>query len=134
MKWLKTYESKYTESEKFKQWFGDSKVVDNNGTPLVVYHGTGSKFKRFSSKKSSIGGITWFTSDKSSVENGEVGAAGSGIIKNLYIRIKNPAGWDEYEKYGLGELYEMGYDGVILPEKDKFVGFVFNTNQIRIAR
>ena len=101
---------------------------------MVVYHGTGSKFKRFSSKKSSIGGITWFTSDKSSVENGEVGAAGSGIIKNLYIRIKNPAGWDEYEKYGLGELYEMGYDGVILPEKDKFVGFVFNTNQIRIAR
>jgi hypothetical protein len=29
-----------TDSEAFKQWFGDSKVVDENGNPLVVYHGT----------------------------------------------------------------------------------------------
>lgn len=27
-------------SEAFKAWFGDSKVVDENGDPLVVYHGT----------------------------------------------------------------------------------------------
>ena len=26
--------------ENFKAWFGDSKVVDDNGEPLVVYHGT----------------------------------------------------------------------------------------------
>lgn len=26
-------------SEAFKRWFGDSKVVDENGQPLVVYHG-----------------------------------------------------------------------------------------------
>jgi hypothetical protein len=31
-----------TETENFKKWFGDSKVVDENGEPLVVYHGTGS--------------------------------------------------------------------------------------------
>lgn len=29
-----------TASEAFKKWFGDSKVVDENGEPLVVYHGT----------------------------------------------------------------------------------------------
>ena len=29
-----------TESPYFKRWFGDSKVVDANGKPLVVYHGT----------------------------------------------------------------------------------------------
>jgi hypothetical protein len=29
-----------TETEAFKKWFGDSKVVDENGKPLVVYHGT----------------------------------------------------------------------------------------------
>lgn len=28
------------ESENFKQWFGQSKVIDENGMPLVVYHGT----------------------------------------------------------------------------------------------
>jgi hypothetical protein len=29
-----------TETAEFKNWFGDSKVVDENGNPLVVYHGT----------------------------------------------------------------------------------------------
>lgn len=29
-----------TNSPAFKKWFGDSKVVDANGKPLVVYHGT----------------------------------------------------------------------------------------------
>jgi hypothetical protein len=28
-----------TQSAAFKKWFGDSKVVDSNGEPLVVYHG-----------------------------------------------------------------------------------------------
>ncbi len=29
-----------TETPEFKRWFGDSKVVDSQGKPLVVYHGT----------------------------------------------------------------------------------------------
>ena len=28
------------DTPEFKNWFGDSKVVDENGNPLVVYHGT----------------------------------------------------------------------------------------------
>ena len=40
-----------TDSEAFKKWFGDSKVVDNNGSPLVVYHGTASDFDVFSKEK-----------------------------------------------------------------------------------
>ena len=31
---------KQTEILQFKRWFGDSKVVDKDGKPLVVYHGT----------------------------------------------------------------------------------------------
>ena len=31
----------------FWRWFGDSKVVDSDGRPLVVYHGTGSEFDSF---------------------------------------------------------------------------------------
>lgn len=31
------------ETKEFKQWFGDSKVVDNAGNPLVVYHITKNK-------------------------------------------------------------------------------------------
>ena len=36
-----------TSSEAFKRWFGDSKVVDENGKPLVVYHGTVGNFDSF---------------------------------------------------------------------------------------
>lgn len=34
------YGSNPPSSEAFQQWFGNSKVVDENGDPLVVYHGT----------------------------------------------------------------------------------------------
>ncbi len=32
--------SRAPQSEAFRRWFGDSKVVDESGQPLVVYHGT----------------------------------------------------------------------------------------------
>lgn len=34
-------------SPEFKRWFGDSKVVDKEGKPLVVYHGTGDTVTTF---------------------------------------------------------------------------------------
>jgi hypothetical protein len=37
----------------FKKWFGDSKVVDEDGNPLVVYHGTNEKFSVFESGRTS---------------------------------------------------------------------------------
>lgn len=40
-------ETAQTDTAAFKAWFGDSKVVDENGDPLVVYHGTGSEFDVF---------------------------------------------------------------------------------------
>jgi hypothetical protein len=44
----------------FKKWFGDwendpknaSKVIDENGEPLIVYHGTGEDFNIFNKNKS----------------------------------------------------------------------------------
>lgn len=36
-----------TDTPEFKAWFGDSKVVDEKGKPLVVYHGTPGKFTEF---------------------------------------------------------------------------------------
>jgi len=36
------------ETEAFKRWFGDSKVVDADGKPMVVYHGTSANFESFS--------------------------------------------------------------------------------------
>ena len=40
-----------TQTQSFKNWFGASKVVDENGEPLVVYHGspTASNIQSFDS-------------------------------------------------------------------------------------
>jgi len=43
----KLWNEKGTDSPYFKNWFGKSKVVDENGEPLVVYHGTSDKFTAF---------------------------------------------------------------------------------------
>jgi hypothetical protein len=34
-------------NENFNKWFGKSKVVDENGKPLIVYHGTDQDFSEF---------------------------------------------------------------------------------------
>ena len=34
-------------NDNFKKWFGNSKVVDNNGNPLKVYHGSQYNFNEF---------------------------------------------------------------------------------------
>jgi hypothetical protein len=36
-----------TQSSEFKNWFGESKVVDENGEPMVVYHGTQANISTF---------------------------------------------------------------------------------------
>lgn len=41
-----------TETEAFRRWFGTSKVRDEDGQPLVVYHGTTSVFTEFVCEKS----------------------------------------------------------------------------------
>ena len=43
------------ETSAFKRWFGDSKVVDADGKPLVVYHGTTSDFESFDREKVKTG-------------------------------------------------------------------------------
>jgi len=40
-----------TETPEFKRWFGDSKVVDEGGKPLAVYHGTDAAIERFDNSK-----------------------------------------------------------------------------------
>ncbi len=47
----KEWEEKGTDSKYFKKWFGDSKVVDESGKPLVVYHGSRNNFEVFEHKE-----------------------------------------------------------------------------------
>lgn len=110
----------------FWNWFGSSKAVDDQGRPLVVYHGTDKKFSKVNFKKGAQG-IFWFTTDKSAIESGSVGAAANGIIMELYVRITNPASWKEYDQLMLGEFKARGLDGALLPESDgTLVGFIID--------
>jgi hypothetical protein len=129
----KLWNEKGTDSPYFKKWFGKSKVVDQNGEPLVVYHGTDKQFTSFDPEKS-IGGQNWFTSDKSAIEAGEVGAQGKGIIMETYLNIEKPASWAEYDKFTIDELIGRGYDGLILPESDGTATYVtYSPEQIKSA-
>lgn len=118
----------------FQAWFNGSKVVDKDGNPIPVYHGTDKKFQSFDLNKSTQG-LIWFTSDKSAVEAREVGAQGHGYILELYACIRNPAGWKEYDQLGIGEIIGRGFDGVILPESDgTFTGIAFAPTQLKSVK
>ena len=40
-----------TDTPEFKRWFGDSKVVNEDGSPMVMYHGTNSNILKFNKNK-----------------------------------------------------------------------------------
>jgi hypothetical protein len=56
---------KAPETPAFKKWFGDSKVKDAGGKPLVVYHGTAYDIKEF---QPSRGGLIYFARSPSAAE------------------------------------------------------------------
>lgn len=84
------------ESEAFKNWFGDSKVVDGNGEPLVVYHGTGARFTEFEHRGDSRTGAAlgigfYFATDRSVASGYE---RGEGQVMDAYLSIQNPLDTD----------------------------------------
>lgn len=122
----------------FKNWFGDwlndpqnaSKVVDENGEPLVVYHGTANDFRVFDKNKS-YQGLFWFSNDYNKVNAGYDGAAGKGIVMPVFLNIKNAADWDLYDKYSPEELENMKYDGLLLKDGNETVAVAFDNKQIK---
>ncbi len=97
---------------------------------LKVYHSTDDKFDKFSLDHAWDG--FWFTDNLQALKRRNVGAAGGKYIMTRYITLKNPAGWDDYDKYSVDELIARGYDGVILPEENRTDYLVFNPESIEI--
>lgn len=83
-----------------------------------LYHGTDADFKEFDLDKTPAGDI-WFSESKRSISSGESGATGIKNIMERYVDIPESklANWDQYDKYSLEELRDMGYKGVKLKEK-----------------
>ena len=123
----------------FWRWFGESKVVDEQGRPLVVYHGTAAAgFTKFNSvRKSKIDGAYFFTSNKRMArsysgisdevtfqedEDGAYSDQDRGVY-STYLKIDNPlefnfggANWD-------GTLKEPTYN--LLDEDGDIVDTVY---------
>ena len=54
-------------TEAFKRWFGDSKIVNSDGTPKLMYHGTGKDITSFE-RKTSRGSPIFLTDDPNVAE------------------------------------------------------------------
>lgn len=113
-------------NDNFYRWFDGSKIVDDQGNPLVCYHGTNTEIKSFNSKFSAQG-VFWFSSDKANILAGNSGAQGISNLIPVYISANKVAGWDEYEKLGLGQIEDMGYQAVKLD--DDYI--VFDARRIK---
>lgn len=131
----------------FKRWFGDSKVVDGEGKPLVMYTGT-SKDVDFRAFKMPRNGV-WFTRDPHEAstyagENDSMGHRwedGRPVPKNTasrvipaYLKAENPlviTEWPHELRYAqnyrkaqseyFDRLRAQGYDSVIFGDRDGVV-------------
>jgi hypothetical protein len=144
-------------SPAFKKWFGNSKVVDVSGNPLVVYHGSIDDFHIFDTDKictdetNAIYNGFWFTSKK---EYASPAWANPLHVKSYYLRLKNPApikvvndtyrdimndkckinhckSRSSYPDMLRYKLLEMGYDGVI--HKDTTIIDIETFNRVGIV-
>ena len=117
----------------FWNWFGDSKVVDDKGRPLVVYHGTNAEFDTFDISK---GGTAtgwenadkgfFFTGEETPARNyarkasknfdGRFGSRGERImpvylsIQNPYITTESQVDWGHLD---FDKIKKDGHDGII---------------------
>jgi len=98
---------------------------------LRAYHGSSADFDSFDNEFA-FGTLHWFTDQKDLIKQGEVGAGTKGFIYTVLLDIKNPAGWDEYDRYGIEELIGQGYDGLALPDGPQTTFVAFSDDQIQI--
>ena len=143
--------SETVQSQQFKRWFGDwqndpahaSKVVNEDGTPKVVYHGTNAEFTAFNSSD----GTYWFSESRDYAESMAEERSGD-VLMQAFLDIKNPY----YAKLPAGKFSDPnsaakiireakagGYDGLVIEAdttnellKDTFY-VAFQQNQIKSA-
>lgn len=115
----------------FWRWFGDSKVVDNQGRPLVVYHGTNAKFTIFNygkpegiGREKQIAGIYFAKNQHIANKYADIAANLSGRqnsknVVSSYVLLKHPkkfvgsGGYTQMSKTTKENLTKDGFDGLI---------------------
>lgn len=83
-----------TDTPEFKNWFKDSKIVDNDGKPLKVFHGTDEKnISEFKRTKGTFG-IHFGTAEQANSI-----AEKKGVVYPAYLNIKNPFRMNDLADY-----------------------------------
>jgi hypothetical protein len=116
-------------NDAFWAWFGNSKVVDENGDSLVVYHGSVKDFSAFDIKKSgskdrSVTGLfgLFFTPDASDAARYAQWNNASGSIMPVYLSIQNIYTMSHYEfevEIGMYEFNKMKESGFRFSNEDE---------------
>ena len=123
-------------TKEFKDWFGDwendpenaSKVVDENGEPLVVYHGTTTpNITKFDINKTISGRAFWFANkeaQKAVMYSGQYDE--NLILMPLFVNMKSPLlnQDDSMEDYASDETHD---GGLILGRLKDFKGIMSET-------
>ena len=102
------------ETEAFKRWFGDSKVVDEDGKPLIVYHGTANNITAFDKSKQDIKDAGFWFGSKQDASG--YGYRNNGNVMPVYLSMKNPKVYYNRDVKITPELITklqaQGFDGV----------------------
>ena len=122
----------------FYDWFGDSKVVDENGRPLVVYHGSPNKGiqifdkNRIGNRDNGFFGKGFYFTPKYYVAEGYANTndiypdfndqGNKGEVYPVYLDIKNPKYVRDIDEGTIDteELKQQGYDGIIVYSFEKY--------------
>lgn len=117
-----------------------SKVVNADGTPMVVYHGTSDQFTEFKhSELSDKEGSFFFAQNREDAE----AYTGNGNVMAVYVNLQNPIDYNDMpsdiyklkdKKAQVAALRKLRYDGWMC-DMDTGWGEVsaFNSNQIKSA-
>jgi N12 class adenine-specific DNA methylase len=139
-----------TETPAFRDWFGDSKVVDAEGKPLVVYHGTQAAFDTFRVGEAEGWGKGIYFTDNRAQAEAEWGDGPTGRVVDAYVALQHPyiegtsslrgredtPAWKAVEARGndpetewanngrfVGNvLRDLGYDGIIADQSNGIQG------------
>lgn len=95
-----------TDTPAFKRWFGDSKVVDADGNPRVVYHGTSRDLSSFKvSQRGMFGAGIYLASDIDQAENFAPSGDNGGAVMPVYVALERPFLTDA--DYDVGEAADV---------------------------
>jgi N12 class adenine-specific DNA methylase len=132
-----------TDNTGFSDWFADSKVVDADGNPRILYRGeSDSNYTVFdrssqgSHTKSAGSGYGFFFGPTRRVAEGY-----GDTVREFYLSIQNPYVLPEIEMLQVRTIEEarlvadwieaQGYDGIYIPEEDTYIAF--HSEQIKLA-